>query len=109
MSGIIKEEEAGGIVCPVMSTPDKQVMCLGAKCAGWLWSRSEQTNAMTAEVVKRSKAKIAEHPELKGLDKVWKDEWSALLAEIKLGKRKGFEKTEGYCGVAGNPNAALRV
>lgn len=113
MSRIIKEEEAGGFICPIMTKGEDgtpPVMCMGKQCMGWMYSRSKHTEAFANEVIKRVKAKDAKAIKEGSKKRVtWGGEWRGLLDDIAKGKHPGFENTEGYCGLAGDPAATVRA
>ena len=62
--------------------------CIGSACMAWRWSQAKDTEGFLALV--RERVKTGEN-------------YQKALAAALIEHRNTFERTEGYCGLAGAP------
>ena len=88
MSGMT-EAEARDRWCPLSFNRDGLLPCGASGCMAWRWSRAKETKAYLEAVQQLMKTS--------GVD--------FKLASNKIWAESGstFERTDGYCGLAGRP------
>lgn len=89
-------DQAHYMFCPQFLTnpdPDTPKTCCGSNCMAWRWSQAPESATFRKAVIAKARKDKSS----------WADAWDAMLKE-----RGEYERTEGYCGLAGYPHNSLR-